>query len=146
MKESDYVTKLMDHLDKAFRGCVTIKHADGFTSNIPDVEFLYLDRVCWFEVKYRRKGDTLKKLCKMGQCIYGDKLARVSGGRAWHIVYDSVANRTEVWRPGPLAAKLWPDLCGLMSREDERVPWLVAEGLSSGVAETAIRKSLSRTA
>lgn len=96
--------------NRAFRGAVIFKHADRFTSHIPDVEVLLADKASWVEVKYLRKDRRLIDIVEMGQLMKCCELYTVCGGRAWFLVYDEITKQTQMWRPRVLAGYLYPDL------------------------------------
>lgn len=126
--ERKFAEDLMSDAKARCRGAVVLKTADRFTTSIPDVEILWLDRTSWFELKRVPSGVKLKKVVRMDQLVMGHELGQVCGGRAWTVIFQEDPERTEVWLPRTLAQHVWPQLVGECQADPREVDPLVRVG------------------
>lgn len=112
MIEADTYPHIREDL-KRLPGCVVIKHADRYTSDIPDLEAMWNGHTNWAEIKLLTGKKSLKEVCdRPGQILFAHRLAGACAGRSWILVYDQPQKRVQVWQPGILFGHLWPGVAG----------------------------------
>lgn len=106
-----YITgQVMKRAKSILRGSVVLKHCDKATSAIPDISIAYLGPTAWIEMKYLRKGETIKRIIDMDQLILCNELATMTEGRCWIVVYEEDPHRITIWVPQVLFRNLYPHL------------------------------------
>jgi len=74
-------------------GSVVIKHADAFTSGVPDLSVTWKGKTSWLEIKYANPEIIERKIQNL-------MMKRLSiQGSAWYVIYDCVENRTVIVNP-----------------------------------------------
>lgn len=79
MTEADLTQDLMKFAHADMRGSVTLKHAEKFTTGIPDFSHTWRKMTSWWEVKFWNNGSfdapklqhlTCRRLAAAGTCHY----------------------------------------------------------------------------
>ena len=104
--ESNYSSKLVEHLREHLGGSIVFKHADGMTSGIPDISVNWRKKTTWLEVKVGR-GGAIKK-----DSLQDTNIKRLSSvmRSAFYVVYYELS--TEIMHPiteETLAASMIPE-------------------------------------
>lgn len=115
--ERTIVDSILVDLRSKFDGALVVKHNDAGNKGIPDIQRARAGRTSWFEIKYLRRGATLKGINKAQQLSVCHQFATVNDGRCWVIVFEEPTKaykgrRTVVWQPKVLFRHLWPRVAG----------------------------------
>lgn len=84
MTESSWTSGIVSYLKD--NGCMTFKHADGFTTGVPDVSSTVNFRTTWLEMKLIKKGEKLWSRVKENKIQYDNMLILSRLGRAYYII------------------------------------------------------------
>lgn len=99
-----YVTERLMEQFKQLPEWEVIKHADKFTSGIPDMSVSGNGRTSWLELKLLKRGELAVNAVEPAQRITCCRLERATGGRCWVIVYRASRweDSTTIYRPSQL--------------------------------------------
>lgn len=112
VNERTITVAVLKDLRSRLHGSEVLKHMDTGTRGIPDISVGLLDRTSWIELKYQRRGRSLKEINDAGQLSMCHRLAIVHRGRSWVVVYEEDPYQVTVWQPRALFAHLWPRVAG----------------------------------
>lgn len=110
MTERGLTDKIMLAAKQELRGCKVIKHSERSTIGVPDLSISWMGFSNWVENKYRRKGESLKDICKMQQLVVCHELETTS--RCFIALYEDDPKRLTLWSPRALASHIWPRVVG----------------------------------
>lgn len=109
--DETYITgRVMARAKGVIQGAKILKHCDKATSAIPDISMSFLGSTAWIEMKYLRKGRSLKSIVDMDQLIMCNELATTTDGRCWIVIYEEDPKRVTIWTPQVLFNNLYPHL------------------------------------
>ena len=105
MKESDFNGRATAAIRAACRGLVAYKHADGFTSGIPDSSYHWHNLSTWIEYKLLKTNESIHDQLAPVQLVELMALERELG-RAWVVAgrrgRNTSTEYTEIYRPSKL--------------------------------------------
>lgn len=117
------------------------KHADQFTSGIPDVTVAWQGFTTWLECKMLKPGKSLDSELGDDQLLYCRRLEGATNGRCWILAWnlrDRAAPATQIYAPSLVVKMRREGLAhpAIVARFGDETPgaWL-ARGLRSGFHE-----------
>lgn len=133
MKESNLNKRAMDYVQLACPGGVYYKHADRFTSGIPDSTFTWNGPTSWLEFKLLDPAESIHAQLDPQQLVELVKLQHACG-RAWVIAFRRPrrgdAGMTVLYEPTALLFKRVP-----VARERSSLENVLRDLRCHGVAE-----------
>jgi len=128
MNERSLTSGLMLVLGVMFPRAEIIKHSDRFTSGIPDLSVTNAGLTTWIEVKYVRRGSSLRAEVSPIQLLRCRRLARATRDRCWFIAYYEHPRRVCLVTPSTLAA----------CKTGEPIPAHESEGFDHSIVKKVI--------
>jgi hypothetical protein len=104
MTERSLTSALMTVLEVMYPKAEITKHSDRFTAGYPDLSIVVEGPTHYFEVKYVRRGSSLRAEVKPIQLLRCRRLERATRGRCWIVAYYEHPRRVALVRPAALAA------------------------------------------